>query len=248
MKAQLLTVALVVGCQPATAVDKPPPVPSPRIPPVDDIREPTDELMVRFHMYRSYDLLRAIERLLVRNNLEDARALATSIAEAQAPGALELWVSQTAAVRTRAAELANAPGIDEACRRVARLAGACARCHVNAGAMPMFANPPAAPPDRDDVAARMARHRWAADRLWEGMVGNADEPWRAGIDVLAQTPLHFSPLDGGRAALAKRLQQLADQARQRELVDAVSERAQVYGEILVTCAACHRGGGTTPVL
>jgi hypothetical protein len=202
--------------------------------------------MVRFHMYRGFDLLRAIERLLVRNNLEDARALATSIAQAPDPGGLEAWGRQTTTVRMRAAELANAPGIDEACRRAARLAEACASCHVDAGAMPVFDKPPDAPPDRDDVAARMARHRWAADRMWEGMVGNADAPWRAGVEILAQAPLHFSALDGGRAALAKRLRELADQARQRESIDTVSERAQLYGEILVTCAACHRGGATTP--
>ncbi|HEY5922237.1 MAG TPA: hypothetical protein VIV11_11225, partial [Kofleriaceae bacterium] len=92
----------------------------------------------------------------------------------------------------------------------------------------------------------MARHRWAADRMWEGMVGNADEPWRDGIEVLAQTPLQFTAIDADRSRLAKRLQLLADQARQRRSIDTVAERAQVYGEILVTCAACHSGASTTP--
>lgn len=246
MKSLLLATVAFVSCQPASAVDEQqaPPTTPPATDRVD--AEPATDLAMRFHMYRSFDLLRAIERLLVRGNLDDAQALATSIAESPAPGSLEPWGRQTNEVRLRAGELARAPGIDEACRRAARLAAACASCHLDTGAAPLFSTPPAAPPDRNDVASRMARHRWAADRLWEGMLGDADVPWRDGIAVLADTPLPFAALDADRGGLAKRLQLLADRAKERQSIDTVEERAQVYGELLVTCAACHSGASTTP--
>ena len=201
--------------------------------------------MVRFHMYRSFDLSRAIERVLVRGGLDDARALAASLASGSEPPALEAWARQAALVRERAAALAAAPGIDEACRRAARLSEACAACHVAAGAGPAFDAYPGAPVDGPSLEARMARHRWAVDRLWEGMVGNADKPWQAGLDVLAVTPLPFSAVAGDRVTLASRLQQVADQARQRRLTTP-TERAALYGEMLVVCAACHSGRATTP--
>jgi cytochrome c553 len=203
-----------------------------------------DEIAVRFHMERNYDLSRAIERLLVRGQLDDARALSASLASASEPPALEAWARQAAAVRERAIALAAAPGIDEACRRAARLSEACATCHMTAGASPVFDGFPKPPPDQPTVEARMARHRWAVDRLWEGMVGNADGPWRAGLDVLAVTPLPFSAAAGDRAALATGLQQLAERTRQ-SAPSTPAERARAYGEILVTCAACHSGRATT---
>lgn len=43
----------------------------------------------------------------------------------------------------------------------------------------------------------MARHLWATDRLWEGMVGGDDDAWRDGLDVLAaaQSSLSSGPYD-----------------------------------------------------
>ncbi len=87
----------------------------------------------------------------------------------------------------------------------------------------------------------MSRHQWAADRLWEGVVGGANKPWRAGLDVLVATPLPYSSLTDA-PALAAQLQALAHTAidEQIDLTDPVSERARMYGEMLVTCAGCHR--------
>lgn len=187
-------------------------------------------------MHESFDLLRAIEKLLVRGKLDDARSLAKSIAQAPDEPGLDTWGARAALVRERAAAVANATTVEEGCRREAKLAEACAGCHLEAGVVPEF-KPSALPPDKPSVGARMARHLWAADRMWEGMVGGSDEAWLAGLDVLAMPPVRELPRD--RLELARRMQQLADQARQRKSVDDLGERARAYGEILATCAACH---------
>jgi hypothetical protein len=213
--------------------------------PIDDRQPPMPpskrferDLMMRYHMHGSLDLLRAIERLLIRGKLEEARGLARAIAEAPLEPELGPWSAAAATVLERAAAVVSAPGIDEAIRREVRLAEACADCHLEARVQPEFRAPPALPPDRDTLAARMARHRWAADRLWEGVVGADDDPWHAGLAVLAATPIRWPEL-GERKNLARSLQQLADQARQRSTTDTVAERARSYGEMLVICTACH---------
>ncbi|MEO7736174.1 MAG: hypothetical protein ABIY55_34770 [Kofleriaceae bacterium] len=123
-------------------------------------------------------------------------------------------------------------------RGAARLAEACARCHLDASAQAEFQPPPAAPEDRATVPARMARHQWAVNRTWEGMVGGADDVWVAGLDVLATTPLPWPKIGSERAALASRLRQLASRAKRVSGTE-LEARARIYGEILVTCAACH---------
>jgi hypothetical protein len=86
--------------------------------------------------------------------------------------------------------------------------------------------------------ARMTRHRWAADRLWEAIVGDSDDAWREGLDVLAATPLDFGV---DRAPFARELQRIANNAR-RSKAPAASTRAATYGELLVTCAGGHTKG------
>lgn len=219
----------------------PPPLPSP--PPAApaprrEVPPRADYDLMRLHMHQSFDLLRAIERLLIRGQLEPARRLAAAIAAAPDAPAHGPWAAHTVLVRDRAGALARATTVEDACAREAQLAAACAGCHVELGVAPEFAEHPAAPPDEPTVAARMRRHRWAADRLWEGIVGGAEEPWRAGLDVLAAPPLQWAKLAPGRAAHASKLRQLAANALSNPRLD-LDARANAYGELLATCAACH---------
>ncbi|HEV7556085.1 MAG TPA: hypothetical protein VGO00_11545 [Kofleriaceae bacterium] len=190
-------------------------------------------------MHENFGLVRAIERLLLRGKLDEARNFARAIAISPDEVGLTAWATHAARVRDRAAELANATSLDDAIRREAQLASECASCHVDTGVMPDFSSPPPVPPDRPFLEVRMARHRWAADRLWEGMVGMADDSWRAGLDVLAATPLPAAELGENRQALATKLQRQATNARVARSADRLADRATAYGEMLATCAACH---------
>ncbi len=192
----------------------------------------------RLHMHENFDLLRAIERLLIVGQLDEAKRFATAISEAPDAPAHGPWAAHVVAVRDGAAALARATTLEQAVRLEAKLAGACAGCHVETGVAPDFRVFPV-PPDKASVEARMLRHRWAADRMWEGIVGGADEPWRAGLDVLAAAPLDW-PGSPDRAAHARTLQRLADQARKQKSAT-VETRTTAYGEMLVTCASCHTG-------
>jgi cytochrome c553 len=190
-------------------------------------------------MHENLGLVRAIEKLLIRGRLDDARRLARAIAEAPDEPGLGPWAPQAARVRDRAALVAAARGAKEACRREAELAEACGECHAAAGAAPVFRSTASIAADQPTIEARMARHLWATDRLWEGLVGGAEDPWREGLDVLAAAPLRAPSITGSRASFARQLQMLADRARQRRSTDAAPERARSYGEILTTCIGCH---------
>ncbi len=197
------------------------------------------DMMARFHMHESYALFGTIEHLLVHGKLGEARDLARSIGVAPDEAGLSAWATQAALVRDRATALANATSVDEACRKAAKLAEACASCHVDTNAVPEFRVPPELPPDRPTLDARMTRHVWAVERVREGVIGAVEEPWQAGLDVLAQAPFPWPADDADRAPLGRRIHDVADRARKRGATDTSADRATTYGELLVTCAGCH---------
>ncbi len=228
MRIPLIAIALA-ACQTAQGNDQPPaPV---------RLEKPAS---VRFHMQRNFDDLRTVERLLIHGKLDDAKSLAFMLTQrAEDPG-IAPWAADADRVTNAATALAEAPGIDEALRREARVAAACAACHIHTRLAPIFATPPVTPTDEANTASAMARHLWATDRLWEGMVGGSYKPWHDGLEVVAGTPLPISPATDA-PALAAQLQALARRALvlQREGAETLDERARLYGEMLVTCAACH---------
>jgi cytochrome c553 len=197
-------------------------------------------VMMRFHMQRHFDDLRMIERMLVAGKLDDAKARAFLLTRPAPDPGMAPWATDVEAVTEAARALVAAPGVDEALRRETRVAKACAYCHLRVQKSPVFLAAPPAPRYEPTPAARMARHQWSVDRLWEGIVGPSDRSWRAGLDVLASTPLPLSPLTDA-PSLATHLQELARGAPGTHggPAELIEDRARLYGEMLVTCAACH---------
>ncbi len=190
--------------------------------------------MVRFHMQRHFDDLRTIERQLIAGQLDEARARAHLLARPASDPGIAAWAPEVRQVVDAALALEAAPSLDEACRREPRVSAACAGCHLRTQATPVFPPPPPLPDDRPTRDARMARHLWATDRLWEAMVGGSEPAWRSGLAVLAGTPLPFTDSDLSR--IARRLQ---DVARAELSPATAADHAAAYGELLVTCTGCH---------
>jgi len=147
---------------------------------------------------------------------------------------LAAWSAEAARASAAALALSDAASLDEACRLAPRVAQACGDCHRRAGTTPVRGPVPPPPPDDPTPRARMARHQWAADRLWEGLVWTSDRAWCAGLEVLAAAPLPSLPDVAGA-----RLQRLARAALDAASRDTPADRASAYGELLVTCAGCH---------
>jgi len=85
--------------------------------------------------------------------------------------------------------------------------------------------------ERDTIApgvdftseSHIRRHRWAADRVWDGVVGSSELQWRAGLEMFT------------RDIAGYRVHEVATRA----LASAPDERAEMYRELLVSCMACH---------
>jgi hypothetical protein len=204
------------------------------------------DMMVRFHMHENYALYAAVERLLLRGKLDDARDLTRLIGLAPDEEGLSTWADRVTAARGLARSLADAPSVDEGCRRAARLAAACGSCHVATNAVPEFSHPPALPLDRRTVESRMARHMWAVERIREGVIGGVDEAWRDGLEILSSAPLPWPATDADRAALARRIREVSSAKRPGARAGTIDDRARMYGELLVTCAACHMARSPRP--
>jgi len=198
------------------------------------------EAIVRFHMRGHLQDLRAIQDHLLFGNLEAAQVLAILVAQPVRDPGLLAWKLDLERVSDLVYEVATAPSIDEALRREAKVAVACAECHMSTQRLPKLATGEAPPKDLPTTEARMLRHLWATDRLWEGLIGGSENAWRDGLQVLAVTPLPISPAltgpDQGPRLQALAREALAQHATQTETLD---ERGRLYGEMLVGCAACH---------
>lgn len=198
-------------------------------------RNPT---AARYHMRRHFDDLRMIERLLVAGKLDEGKALAYLLVQRADDPGLAAWDEYAARVADVGRAVTTAASLDEALRAEARVAVACASCHAATQGRPTFAAVPAPPGNRFTPETRMARHVWAVDRLWEGLVGAEDTRWIRGLTVLAESPLPVSPR-AEAPALASRLQALARAQLDTRATTLLEDRGAAYGDMLVACARCH---------
>jgi cytochrome c556 len=88
----------------------------------------------------------------------------------------------------------------------------------------------------------MIRHQWAADRLWDGLVGPSDVSWQAGAEVLRDAPLFTDAVTEDveqYEAVTKLAWQVHEIGALAATVPDHGRRAELYGTLLGTCASCH---------
>jgi cytochrome c553 len=185
---------------------------------------------------------RAIRDALVRGDLDDARSrLTRASVEAGPIDAPPSWEPQLEALRAAAGEASSAEELPDVTRAFATLATQCAECHSEHGATIEFEA--LALPEGDEPPVQMQRHQWAAERMWQGLIAPQPARYREGATVLAEAPLHPLELRAGTAPplevvqAAERARELAGQASRAETQ---ADRAALYGQLLSTCAGCHR--------
>lgn len=146
-------------------------------------------------------------------------------------------------LQTYAGLAARAPDVTLAASAVARVAAGCGSCHRTLKHELIYEPLTGPPPGDTPLASRMLRHRWAADRLWDGLVGPSDDAWRAGAAVLRDAPLFTDALTQdvqqyeAVTKLAWTVQEIGARAISARDQGA---RAGLYGELLGTCATCHQ--------
>lgn len=186
----------------------------------------------RERMHARFTSASAIQKAIGIGDLDRARAEARRILAQDEPDFLPEWRPFVDEIRLAAARVAASSDPLTAARTMARLGRTCARCHEATEAKIKF--PRELAPSDDG----MASHQWGAARMWEGLIGPANERWLAGARTLAGARLTIAAESGelGIADDAERAKFLAERAIKLGDPD---ERATLYGDLLATCAHCH---------
>jgi hypothetical protein len=184
----------------------------------------------------------AMHQAVVRSDLGVAKREARVLAEMRLGSGIEpTWRHKLEAMNGAAERVARARDLDEAAGGVGAVARTCGDCHASLGG-PKAPAVGEAPPGEGSLTAQMARHAWAAARMWDGLVVPSDDTWLAGARALADAPLSPSrlPADQSRAMeIVNLVAATHELAREAAATGDQAARAALFGELTGTCAACH---------
>ena len=187
-------------------------------------------------MHRDFSKTVDIQTAIIQGDLDRAKEAASWLAD-QHPVTSTPAGSPThpSDLGRSAALIARAEDLSTAAAETGKIGAACGNCHVATGGGPRF-DLQSGPPGGDSQGATMVRHLWAADRMWEGLVGPSDGAWLAGARALAASLSLASGTVRGPDELLRVVGGLAAEAEETEGQPA---RAEVYGRLIATCSQCH---------
>ena len=197
----------------------------------------TTDLKMQVH----FDQAAALQEAMINGDLTSAREAALVLVAAPSMSDFgpdgEEYAKE---LSSHAGMIRDARTYGEAAVATGLLAATCGDCHAAMGGGPMFSSN--LPPEDRGFTGHMIAYRWAADRMWEGLLSNSTDRWLSGVDVFAT----IDPLEGGGGLSAAsddfstRLHELAAQARD---VGNPQARGHLYGQLLRQCSGCHAENG-----
>lgn len=194
-------------------------------------------------MWQHYQRVEEIRDAVVMGNLDMARDDAQRLIDHELAPDLPPGSERVAAqMRGYAMEVADADSMEGAAVATANMVRTCGQCHQTYGRGPEFGVTTASLEDVGDDVPEMARHQWAFDRMWDGLVVPSDSSWIAGArtwftsSMLPGQLRGRNDLGGELHGLEARLHYLGRQAVEEETPRG---RAALYGEMMAACARCH---------
>lgn len=187
------------------------------------------------HFFASTVMLEA----LVRGNLDAYKSAAAVIASEGEHG--PAW-SRSTAVRDVANRAREVTTVAAAADAAAELAVTCGSCHLEEGGPKLAIDTPPAAVATGSL--RMARHQWAAERMWLGLMQPSLEAWRTGSEVFVSAPLVLDAVPND-APTAKQADAFTLSVRANAIARAATaatttaERQRLFGDLYATCASCH---------
>ena len=196
------------------------------------------------HMADHYAKATQVQTAVIDADLSAAKVAAAWIADH--PVATEFPENALDEMRTAARVVVDAANILDAALGVGLVGAACGHCHelmnIRTGLKSNTAYSLGS-----SLPRRMARHLWAADRMWEGLIANSDQAWVAGVEMLLEAPLTAEDVTAGEQPvidyIGKQIHELAGKARH---ADHREDRAEMYGQFMARCASCHEGFRSDP--
>jgi mono/diheme cytochrome c family protein len=194
-------------------------------------------------MYEHFEGATEVHSALVRGDMATARSaarwLATHEELSQLPPGSDGLLAE---MRMYAQRVSAASDLASAAQATSQLGRVCGSCHAQYDVDPQFFLGTAAPRGRG-TQAEMARHVWASERMWQGMVGPLDQAWREGARELREgwlDPQEVVSNPGDRAKVHELVRKVYEIGTRAEKAPEPRERAELYGSFLTTCIDCHR--------
>lgn len=197
---------------------------------------------LRVHMAEHLARAVTIRDAVVRGRFEEAQESFRLMAEHEAaeglPPETASWLS---ALQQSAAAGAAAESIEAQGAALGQLVNTCGGCHESLDSGPLLAEQPA-PAEGEGLAIHMAQHSWANDRMWAALIEPSAAAWERSLRVLSVDALSAEEraewgLQEGTEVLDQEVHRLAHAALADDNPDT---RADLYGQIVAECAACHR--------
>jgi cytochrome c553 len=214
------------------------PTPAPT-PPVSD--QPGTESQVT-DMHLHFEDINSIQLALISGNLVLARSLAKQVRASFAGAAPEGWAPFVERSVASAEMLEVTDDLNMAARLAGAMAGTCGDCHRDQGVVVVDHEAVAPPVVEDKFQNFMVQHRWAADRMWEVIIGPNDAAWNAGAAALEATELTAEDI-GKQLIVTPEIEGWLAQVRKdgaaAKTTQGAQERQELYGSFLAGCASCH---------
>jgi hypothetical protein len=207
--------------------------------------DPDDVSKVAIHMHEHLARITTIKSFIIMGRLDGVREPATWLADHKtAKGLPANFKPYVELMRSDAREIARASDLKSAAKSVTRMARTCGNCH-SINEIKLEFGFDTMPADWADTVSLMQRHQWAADRLWEGLIGPSDAAWSRGTNMLVDVPLRpnyatdesLNDEDSDEIdRVAHSVHVLGGHGLNAKTLDA---RSELFSELLVLCADCH---------
>lgn len=210
--------------------------------------EPAPPSALARQMHERFATIGEIQQATIRGDLPRARRQAEDLA-ARLPApdepAPEPWRPHVETLRGELEGVVHGEDLRDVGASVARLALTCGRCHHDLAVetrlppLPQLVQGPT-------LQDAMQGHRWAVDRMWEGIIGPSGDRWIRGSTLFIAIPgctATTPATDEEGQALCTRAQSLA---RRGHVTESLEGRAAIYGRLLATCAGCHQRAQPVP--
>jgi cytochrome c553 len=202
---------------------------------------PAPSLERQLNMQHHFAEVERIHDAIVRGDLPAVRPPATELSRmAVPPGTLPIAVPYVLAISEEAKAVLAANDLARAARAAASMLRQCGECHQAAKVSPLRPAPPAAL--AGGLTGHMLEHQRAVDELLQGLVVPSASQWARGAERLRTAPLRPAelPQDPGLAGSVRRADERVHQIAGRAAVaETPAARANVYADLLTTCADCH---------
>ena len=192
-------------------------------------------------MHDHFSRVAVIRDAVIRADLEDVVDPATWISDHEAaPGLPESAAPRVTEMKAVAKRIAEAPDLGAAAQAMGSLAVSCGACHAAMATKIPLPPAPAATSGKE-TKGQMLNHRRAMELLYDGLVAPSSDAWARGSEELKGAPLSSPVKDAKlKAEVDKMVAQARSLATDAAKAADATGRAKVYGELLATCAACHR--------